>query len=64
MKRHLLLVMLAFLGIATRAQTQLSDSQSKEVIDQLTQTATLMQTMQCRFEQEKTSSMLAEPSVS
>lgn len=64
MKRHLLLVMLAFLGIASYAQTQLSDTQSKVVINQLTQAATSMQTMQCRFEQEKTSSMLAEPSVS
>lgn len=52
------------MGVSMYAQTQLSDTQSQEVMNQLSQTAASMQTMQCRFVQEKTSSMLAEPSVS
>lgn len=64
MKRFLLLMVLAVMGIVAQAQTQLADTQSKEVINQLTQAATTMQTMQCRFVQEKTSTMLAEPSIS
>ena len=50
-------------GLMVTAQTQLSESQSNEVIASLTKTAASMQSMQCRFVQEKTSSMLAEPSV-
>ena len=57
-------MVLAVMGITTFAQTQLSENQTKEVISQLTQAAASMQTMQCRFVQEKTSTMLAEPSVS
>ena len=57
-------MVLAVMGIVAQAQTQLADTQSKEVINQLTQAATTMQTMQCRFVQEKTSTMLAEPSIS
>ncbi|MBR5911332.1 MAG: outer membrane lipoprotein carrier protein LolA [Bacteroidales bacterium] len=64
MKRFLLLMVLALMGFVAQAQTQLADTQSKEVINQLTQAATTMQTMQCRFVQEKTSTMLAEPSIS
>ena len=64
MKRVLLLMVLAVMGITTFAQTQLSENQTKEVINQLTQAAASMQTMQCRFVQEKTSTMLAEPSIS
>lgn len=52
------------MGVSTYAQTQLSDTQSQEVMSQLSQAAASMQTIQCRFVQEKTSSMLAEPSVS
>ena len=52
------------MGVSIYAQTQLSDTQSQEVMNQLSQTAASMQTMRCRFVQEKTSSMLAEPSVS
>ena len=52
------------MGVSIYAQTQLSDTQRQEVMNQLSQTAASMQTMQCRFVQEKTSSMLAEPSVS
>ena len=57
-------MVLAVMGITTFAQTQLSENQTKEIINQLTQAAASMQTMQCRFVQEKTSTMLAEPSVS
>ena len=64
MKRFLLLMVLAVMGIVAQAQTQLADTQSKEVINQLTQAATTMQTIQCRFVQEKASTMLAEPSIS
>ena len=52
------------MGVSMYAQTQLSDTPSQEVMNKLSQTAASMQTMQCRFVQEKTSSMLAEPSVS
>ena len=64
MKKVLLLIVLAVMGVSIYAQTQLSDTQSHEVMNKLSQTAASMQTMQCRFVQEKTSSMLAEPSVS
>ena len=57
-------MVLAVMGVTTFAQTQLSENQTKEVIEQLTQAAASMQTMHCRFVQEKTSTMLAEPSVS
>ena len=57
-------MVLAVMGIVAQAQTQLADTQSKEVINQLTQAAASMQTMQCRFVQEKASTMLAEPSIS
>ena len=64
MKRVLLIAVLAVFGLTVYAQPQLSEKQSQEVMNQLSQTAASMQTMQCRFVQEKTSSMLAEPSVS
>ena len=63
MKRVLFSILLAVFSITAFAQTQLSESQSQEVINQLTQAAASMQSMQCRFVQEKTSTMLAEPSV-
>ena len=64
MKKVFLLVIWAIIGVSTYAQTQLSDIQSQEVMNQLGQAAASMQTMQCCFVQENTSSMLAEPSVS
>ena len=64
MRRVLLIIVLAVVCLTTHAQTQLSDTQSQAVMSQLTQAAASMQTMQCRFVQEKTSTMLAEPSVS
>ena len=57
-------MLLAFVGMTTYAQTKLSETQSQEVMSQLSQAASSMQSMQCRFVQEKTSPMLAEPSVS
>lgn len=55
--------MFVAVSLMVTAQTQLSESQTQEVIRQLTQVASTMQSMQCRFVQEKTSTMLAEPSV-
>ena len=64
MKRLLLSIAFCTFGFVALAQTQLSETQGQEVIVQLTQTAVSMQTMQCRFIQEKTSPMLTEPLVS
>ncbi len=64
MSSVLLILVLAVVCLTTHAQTQLSDTQSQAVMSQLTQAAASMQTMQFRFVQEKTSTMLAEPSVS
>ena len=63
MKKFLLSVLFAMVGGWVFAQSQLSDTQSQELIKQLTQTAASMQTMQCRFVQEKAMAMLAEPSI-
>ena len=63
MKKLLLSLMFVAVSLMVTAQTQLSESQSNEVIASLTKAAASMQSMQCRFVQEKTSSMLAEPSV-
>ena len=63
MKKLLLSILFVAFGLMVSAQTQLSESQTQEVIRQLTQVASTMQSMQCRFVQEKTSTMLAEPSV-
>ena len=52
------------LGMAAFAQTPLSEAQSQEVMASLTQAATSMQSLQCRFVQSKTMAMLTEPSVS
>ena len=64
MKKVLLSFLFAIVGGFVFAQTQLTGSQSQEVMSTLTQTAASMQTMQCRFVQTKTMAMLAEPSVS
>ena len=63
MKKLLLSIVFVAFSLIVSAQTQLSESQSNEVIATLTKAAASMQSMQCRFVQEKTSSMLAEPSV-
>lgn len=64
MKRLWLSVLFMALGLFATAQTPLSEAQSNEIMASLTKTASSMQTMQCRFVQSKTMSMLAEPSVS
>ena len=61
MKKLLLSLMFVAVSLMVTAQTQLSESQSNEVIASLTKAAASMQSMQCRFVQDKTSSMLAEP---
>ena len=63
MKKLLLSIVFVAFSLIVSAQTQLSENQSNEVIASLTKAAASMQSMQCRFVQEKTSAMLAEPSV-
>ena len=65
-KRIILMLMLALLGVSVWAQKAqpLTEAESQKVVVELTEAAAAMQTLQCRFVQEKTSSMLAEPSVS
>lgn len=63
MKKLLLSIMFVAFSLVVSAQTQLSESQTNEVIASLTKAAASMQSMQCRFVQEKTSSMLAEPQI-
>ena len=63
MKRLWLSVLFVAFGLFASAQTPLSEAQSNEIIASLTETASSMQTMQCRFVQSKTMAMLAEPSV-
>lgn len=63
MKRLWLSILFVALGLFASAQTQLSESQSQEVMASLTQAAASMQTMQCRFVQQKTMAILAEPTV-
>ena len=63
MKKLLLSIVFVAFSLIVSAQMQLSESQSNEVIASLTKAAASMQSMQCRFVQEKTSSMLAEPQI-
>ena len=64
-KKTLFLLLLALLTTSVWAQSEkpLSEAESQKVVASLTQAASSMQTLQCRFVQEKTSSMLAEPSI-
>ena len=64
MKKLWLSILFIIIGLYVSAQTQLSEAQSNEIMASLTETATSMQTMQCRFVQSKTMAMLVEPSVS
>ena len=64
MKRLWLSILFVALCLSVSAQTQLSETQSNELMASLTEAAASMQTMQCRFVQSKTMAMLAEPSVS
>ena len=65
-KKTIFILLLALLTTSVWAQSEkpLSEAESQKVVASLTQAASSMQTLQCRFVQEKTSSMLAEPSVS
>ena len=64
-KKTIFLLLLALLTTSVWAQSEkpLSEAESQKVVASLTQAASSMQTMQCRFVQEKSSSMLAEPSI-
>lgn len=64
MKRLWLSLLFVALCLSVSAQTQLSETQSNELMASLTEAAASMQTMQCRFVQSKTMAMLTEPSVS
>ena len=65
-KKAIFIVLLALLATSLGAQTgkPLTEAESQTVMAALTKAAASMQTLQCRFVQEKTSMMLAEPSVS
>ena len=62
-KKVIFIVLLALLATSAWAQKPLTEAESQKVMAALTETAASMKTLQCRFVQEKTSSMLAEPSV-
>lgn len=64
-KKAIFLLLFALLTTTTWAQSEkpLTEAESQSVISALTQAAASMQTLQCGFVQEKTSSMLAEPSI-
>ena len=64
-KKAIFILLLALLSTSVWAQNEkpLTEAESQKVISALTQAASSMQTLQCRFVQEKTSSMLAEPSI-
>ena len=64
MKKLLLSIVFVAFNLMVLAQTQLSENQSNKIIASLTEAAASMQTMQCRFVQQKTMAMLAEPQVS
>jgi len=64
MKKLVLSFLFVALGLFVSAQTQLSSTQCDELITSITKSAASIQTMQCRFVQQKTMSMLAEPTVS
>ncbi len=64
MKRLWISLLIVALGLSVTAQTSLTEAQSQQLMATLTEAAASMQTMQCRFVQEKTSTILAEPSVS
>ena len=64
-KKSILMLLLALLTVGAWAQNEkpLTEAESQKVVAELTEAAAAMQTLQCRFVQEKTSTMLAEPSV-
>ena len=64
-KKTILLVLFVLLGVSVWAQNEkpLTEIESQKVVAELTEAAASIQTLQCRFMQEKISSMLAEPTV-
>ena len=64
-QKSFLILLLALFSTGVWAQNEkpLSESESQKVVATLTQAAASMQTLQCRFMQEKTSSMLTEASI-
>ena len=62
-KKAIFIALLALLVTSAWAQKPLTEAESQTVMAALTEAAASMKTLQCRFVQEKTSSMLAEPSV-
>ena len=64
-EKSILMLLLVMLGINTWAQNEkpLTEAESQKIVAELTEAAASMQTLQCRFMQEKTSTMLAEPTV-
>ena len=64
-KKSILMLLLTLLTVGAWAQTEkpLTEAESQKVVAELTEAAASMQTLQCRFVQEKTSTMLAEPTV-
>ena len=66
MKKETIYILLLFLlssSVWAQNEKPLSEAESQKVVVMLTQAAASMQTLQCCFVQEKTSSMLAEPSM-
>ena len=64
MKRLCFAILFLALGVFASAQTQLTESQSREVVASITEATASMRTLQCHFVQQKTMSMLAEPTLS
>ena len=74
MKRRSVIVILFIMGLLSLVEapgslfaqtgTPLGPAERQKVETELTQAAASMQSLQCRFVQEKTSSMLAEPTLS
>lgn len=64
-KKSILMLLLTLLTVSVWAQNEklLTEAESQKVVAELTEAAASMQTLQCRFVQEKTSTMLAEPTV-
>ena len=64
-KKTILMLLLTLLTVSVWAQSEkpLTEAETQKVVAELTEAAASMQTMQCRFVQEKTSSMLAEPTM-
>ena len=59
----ILLFVLFSTGVWAQNEKPLTEAESQKVVAKLTETAAAMQTLQCRFVQQKTSSMLAEPTI-